>query len=443
MMSLSCEKNSVLSPKKIHERIAVLDILRGIAILLILPLNMPDMGNSMYGGTHLNSWQPADQFCWWVLEVGFAGTQRGLLQLLFGAGALIYLEKTMQPDGPVQIADLYFRRNFWLAVFGLFDVYGLLWFGDILFLYAICAFFLFPFRRLSGRVLLTISLLGISGTAVQNFAHYEQRRADYTTLTRALAMQANHQPLTSSDNQVLAGRQAKLAADHASFVAERAAHMGPFSAYRKWSIDFYEGPMAHVFLPWGLRISQTTLSLFLGAALFRFGITQGNRSARFYLILFAATYIPGFVMRVIFARQILSSSPSIGIFAGETCRLLVTVGYVALVNFAVKSRLGSRLLAPLQAVGRTAFSVYLMQNFIGMWILFPAFGLGLWGRYSWFGLTMLSLVIIAVQVVLSNVWLRYFTIGPLEWVWRSLTYQRLQVFRRMDAKPERLILTPN
>ena len=49
------------------------------------------------------------------------GTQRGLLQFLFGAGALILLHKTMKSDGPVAVAALYVRRNFWLAIAGLFD----------------------------------------------------------------------------------------------------------------------------------------------------------------------------------------------------------------------------------------------------------------------------------------------------------------------------------
>lgn len=109
--------------------------------------------------------------------------------------------------------------------------------------------------------------------------------------------------------------------------------------------------------------------------------------------------------------------------------LLVTLGHVALINLLFKNRFGRALLAPLKAVGRTTFTLYLMQNFLGMWVLFPGFALGLWGRYSYFGLTLIALTILAVQIIMANVWLCYFTMGPLEWLWRSLTYKRLQPFR--------------
>ena len=90
---------------------------------------------------------------------------------------------------------------------------------------------------------------------------------------------------------------------------------------------------------------------------------------------------------------------------------------------------GRKLLAPFKAPGRTAFSLYLMQNLLGNWILFPAVGLGLWGRYGRFELTVMAFAIIVVQLVAANVWLRFFAMGPLEWLWRSLSYQRLQPMR--------------
>ena len=68
-------------------------------------------------------------------------------------------------------------------------------------------------------------------------------------------------------------------------------------------------------------------------------------------------------------------------------------------------------MTPFQAVGRTAFSGYLLQNFLGMWVLFPAFGFGLYGRFGWFGLTVIAFAVIVAQIVAANLWLRW-----LRWV---------------------------
>jgi uncharacterized protein len=116
-----------------------------------------------------------------------------------------------------------------------------------------------------------------------------------------------------------------------------------------------------------------------------------------------------------------------GIFS-ESARLLVSLGHLGMINLLVRSNLGKHCLAPFQAVGRTAFSGYLLQNFLAMWVLFPSFGFGLYGRFGWFGLTMLGLFVIVLQIAMANLWLRWFTMGPLEWVWRSLAYQRMMPF---------------
>src|ERR1700761_9468438 len=172
----SCGEALIITPKAVHERIAVLDIQRGIAILLIFLVNISNMGNSVYehfGDVRLLGWQPADRTCWWMIRLFIDGTQRGLLQFLFGAGALILLSRTQRPEGPVAVVDLYFRRNLWLILFGLFDIFGLLWFGDILYQYGAAALLLFPLRSLSGKVLLAISLSAVAVVTAQSAGIYE------------------------------------------------------------------------------------------------------------------------------------------------------------------------------------------------------------------------------------------------------------------------------
>ena len=425
-----------LAPRPVRDRIDVLDILRGLAILLMFLFNIPFMGNTAYGSlmdVRLLGWTHADRICWALLNIFLEGTQRGMLQFLFGAGALILLERAMPPEGPVKVADLYFRRNLWLGVFGLFDIYGLLWFGDILFSYALAALFLFPFRRLTARTLLILGSLYVGGIAVQGAVGFHHQILAQRQSAAVLEKQAHGERLSPSDEKILLARKGQLVPfTPAMFAEERAAHLGCFSRYSSWSRSFFTGTINTDVLPWLPRAIGNFFFLVLGMASFKFGITQGSRTTRFYGWLCLGCYAPGLLVRGLSTWQELAahSSPNIGAFTYDPARLAVTIGHIALVNLAVRTSLGQRLLAPFKAAGRTAFSLYLMQNGVGMLVLFPAFGFGLWGRYGWFGLTMIACMIMAAQLVLANVWLRYFAIGPMEWAWRTLTYQRLQPFRR-------------
>ena len=94
------------------------------------------------------------------------GTQRGLLELLFEAGLMIMARKAMQPDGPVAIADLHYRRNWLLVLLGLFNGFVLLWVGDILLPYGLTALLLFQFRLIGwrGQLWLAGAFLALSMT---------------------------------------------------------------------------------------------------------------------------------------------------------------------------------------------------------------------------------------------------------------------------------------
>ena len=440
------QAQSELAPKSVRDRIEVLDILRGLAILLIFFFNIPFMGNTAYGAftdARLLGWTHADRICWSVLTIFLEGTQRGLLQLLFGAGALILLEKAMLPDGPVKVADVFFRRNLWLCMFGLFDIYGLLWFGDILFSYALAALFLFPFRRLAARTLLILGLAYVFGSTVQHGIGFHHEVMMQRQVTAVLEKQSHGEILEPSDRKILAAREKQLTPISPQlFEEERAAHSGSLLRYGSWSFDFFSGAISTDFLPWLPRTIQNFFFLLLGMALFKFGITQGRRSTRFYVGLCLCGYAFGLTLRGISVWQELTAhgSPNLGALSYEPARCAVTVGHVALINLAVRTALGRRLLSPFKAAGRTAFSLYLMQNFLGMLVLFSPFGFGLWGRYGWFTLTVIACVVIAAQLALANVWLRHFAIGPMEWAWRSLTYWRLQPFRHRTGEANAVIV---
>ncbi|HKQ81113.1 MAG TPA: hypothetical protein VJS42_02870, partial [Steroidobacteraceae bacterium] len=148
-----------ISPTQGRERIASLDVIRGVAVLGILLINITAFGlplqaysdPSVYGGA-----EGANLWTWIITAMLFEGTQRGLFTVLFGASAILFtkrMEASQHPDA----TDLYFRRNLWLVVFGLVHGFLLLWFGEILFAYGVLALFIYAFRKAAPSTLLLIA----------------------------------------------------------------------------------------------------------------------------------------------------------------------------------------------------------------------------------------------------------------------------------------------
>ncbi|MFZ4748451.1 MAG: DUF418 domain-containing protein [Sphingomonas sp.] len=201
------------APVARKDRIDVLDILRGIAILGIFYLNIPLMGNS--GSLQANDirsigWSGTDQIVWSIVDVVGEGTQRGLLEMLFGAGMMVLAARAMEPDGPVAIADLYIRRNLWLLAFGLFDVFVLGWIGDILHSYALAALFLFPFRMLKPRTLVAIGMIYPIVLGFMSLGEYVSRSELIAKVEAVHVKQAARQPLSAENTKTLAEWQKKL-----------------------------------------------------------------------------------------------------------------------------------------------------------------------------------------------------------------------------------------
>jgi len=437
-----------LAPVTGKARIDVLDMLRGFAILGIFFMNIPFMAVSMadlFLDPRAVGWTPADQASWWAIRVLLEGTQRGLLELLFGAGMMVLAARAMTPDGPVAVADLYWRRNLWLLGFGLIDIFVLGWAGDILHVYALAALFLFPFRKLGPKLLLALSLSLAAFVVVMGATEYVSRTEMMHQAQAAEQKQAAGTALTAAETKALGDWRKKIEErkkgppDMKEAVElEKQGRTGNLLDYLGMNIGVY---LTLVFPSLILSVCEAFCVMLLGVALWKWGVIQGQRSTRFYLLLMLACYIPGFALRAIGASEALLTLPVPKSYwmSQELARIAVSVGHVALFNLAVRFAAGRFLLIPFKAAGRTAFSLYFMQQIVGLWILFAPWGPGLWGNLGWGGLAATALVVVAAQLVIANLWVRGFANGPLEWAWRSLSYLKLQPFRRnrtVSAPPE-------
>ncbi|MBC9032061.1 DUF418 domain-containing protein [Sphingomonas sp. JC676] len=434
-----------LAPVRGTARIDVLDILRGLAILGIFYINVPYMAAPVWqfsADIRSLGWSAADQNAWALINIFLAGTQRCLLELLFGAGMMVLARKAMTPDGPVAIADLYWRRNLWLLGFGLFDVFVLLWPGDILHIYALAALFLFPFRTLTPRVLLTLGLgwavLCAIGIPEHGLRQYVDRAELVQQVDVAHAHQRAGQALTPADGKALAEWD-KLVAAHkpdpelnARIAREIKAHQGGFVFYAREAWGYWAF-LANEWLVWD--VIEAFCTMLIGVALWKWGVIQGERSKRFYLVLMLAAYGFGVTARAIGVSETISFTlmPRTSWVTGEFARLAVGLGHLALVNWAVQTRPGNALLSVFKAPGRMAFSLYFLQQFVGKYILFAPFGFNLWGRYGWAQMAAISTMGIVLLVLFAHVWMRRFASGPFEWLWRSLAYVKWQPLLR--ARP--------
>ncbi|WP_277971209.1 DUF418 domain-containing protein [Sphingomonas echinoides] len=420
-------------------RIAVLDILRGIAILGILFMNINGMGQSLAASfddvRHLG-WSAIDQVVWWLREVLAMGTARALLEMLFGAGMVILTDRFATQAEESVVLRRYFARNIVLLVFGLVHVFVLLWPGDILHTYAIAAMVAFLFRQLRARALLFLGSSMAVFFLIGGGLTYSANVSNATDVHRVEARARAGEGLTPADRTVLARQAARAAAQvritadvKARIDAEDTARNGTFATWaaQQWATFTYTEGQGFE----GLFVWEAAASMLIGAGLYRLGVLQGLRSPRFYAALALCGYAVGLPLRLLEAYEgtRFDGAPQISMATSEIARLAMTLGHLGLVNLLVTTALGARLLRPFVAAGRTALTIYIAQTLICLWVLYPPFMLGLYGTMSWTGLMLTALIINAGLLVGANLWVRRFRIAPVEWAWRSLLERRALPWR--------------
>ena len=133
-MNQTAKRPFAFSPVQSGQRINSLDVLRGIALLGILLMNINGMGLpfSYVDPTIIGNEVSLNVKVWAINSMLFEGTMRGLFTLLFGAGVILLTSRLVKKGAGIETADIYYRRILWMLLFGLVNVYIFLWHGDIL-----------------------------------------------------------------------------------------------------------------------------------------------------------------------------------------------------------------------------------------------------------------------------------------------------------------------
>jgi uncharacterized protein len=442
----SLEPKPVAEPVSGSERFFAVDVLRGFALLGILAMNivafawpMAAYGNPTRGG----GFAGLDRAIWFGNHMFFEAKMMTIFSMLFGAGLVLMDQRAHARKG--RVVGVYYRRIGWLLLIGLVHAY-LIWSGDILVLYAECGLLLYLFRNLKPKTLIIVGLsfLFLIVPVVMAFAAgFDYLKAVSARVEAQLKAGEKPAPLDQTLHDVWTKKikenvlptpeqRAKSWAD------EMAAYRGGYLGIVKHRAP--ELLIEHTigFLLGGFLFAVSRM--LVGMGLMKLGIFSAERSLQFYVRMMLWGYAIGFPLMIFDALQLIEHSFGIdyqlhgGVFYNIFGSLIVAMGHVGLLMVIVKSGAFDWLTRRLAAVGRMALSNYLTHSLVCT-TLFYGYGVGLFGLINRTGLAAIVLAIWIAQLLLSPIWLKHFQFGPAEWLWRSLTYWRLQPMRVAQPEP--------
>ncbi len=424
------------APVQAGERISSVDAMRGVALFGILWMNIVAFGlpGAAYADPTVAGGATGANFAFWLLsQVLFEGKMRTIFSMLFGAGVVLLTSRAEERGAGGGIADIYYRRTLWLIAFGLLHAY-FIWSGDILYGYGVAGLVLFPFRRQSARFLIVCGLIVLAVIVPKSILegrHIGSLRAE---AARADAAVAAGRRLTDEQREAQEKWREKLKelkpppVEVAKEIADHRA------GYRKLFLRRMEEVslgQSKGFYRYGFF--DVAGMMLIGMGLLKLGVFSAARTRRFYASMALLGYAVGVPINWLIARRDAATGfdPAqmfFGYSGYDLGRLSVALGHVGVVMLICKGGALRPLMARLAAVGRMALTNYLATSIVCV-LLFEGYGLGLFGRLQRVQLLYVVLPIWIAQTILSPIWLRRFRFGPMEWLWRSLTYCRRQPMR--------------
>ena len=405
-------------PVASKDRIAGLDFIRGLAVMGILLANIVAFGQPftayMYPDAFLTEHGEAEDWMWIAQFVLIDGKMRALFTLLFGAGLYLFMERAWARGATRR---LQVRRLLWLGAFGLVH-YFFIWTGDILFLYAVSGLVALLFIKLSRRRQFVIGLIGyaLGGLLYLGMSIGMEGAADGSLASDA-------QGAAEMRAEARAGKMTELA--DANAVGELIAE-GDYAGFVASNVeDAAIGLPATILLFW----LETLPLMLIGMALYRKGMFSGGMGRDELWLWGAVLFLAGAAASALIASSVADEGftywGTLAAFLGwsHIPRGLMGVGLLALLAAAAAEGSGWWF-DRISAAGRAAFTNYLGTSVV-MLFVFHGWAGGLFGELT---RPQLYLVVLATWILMlawSKPWLERFRYGPLEWLWRCLTYGRV------------------
>jgi uncharacterized protein len=404
---------SSIGPTLPSERILSLDVLRGFALFGVLVVNIQGFAMILAAQINPTSFGDLTGLNYWVAMLTYTLANQKfytLFTLLFGAGILL-MTGNIENRGTKSTGKHYLRMM-WLILFGLLHAY-VLWYGDILVAYGCCGLLVFLFRKMSAKKLLIIGFIGICIPSLitvvgdWSFSYWPEEF------------------LKQFSQMFQPGKEA--------IAQEIAIYQGGWWGQMAHRVPLVLGLQTFDLPIMGLwRISGLML---IGMALLQWKILTAQAPKKLYWnFLVIGT---GIGLALVFAGWFSNFQHNwdfkYSMFRGQHFNywgsLFLSAAYLGGIMLICQSGKLSFITRPLAAVGRMAFTNYIMQTIICIF-LFYGYGFGLFGKVERIWQFLIVVVIYAFQLWISQLWLKHFRFGPLEWLWRSLTYRKMQPMRR-------------
>jgi uncharacterized protein len=403
--------SSEFAPTTSNDRIESLDVLRGLALFMILAANMPAFNSPIYyldqAGQHL--WlSRVDHLVDTFVFLFIQNESVSLFSFLFGLGFAMQLIRARSYGAPFTL--LYTRKLLALILIGLIHAY-LIWMGDILVVYGVLGFLLLLFSNMRLKVILLLAVM---------FYLVPPARWELSLVRHLKGGAKTVDTAVQGANQMSAQQEAQ-------WEVEMSMHAYAHGTWREITVQrardylFYlkhnQAPTVFPLFLFGLYAGRRGLFSNLDSRrrLFRSVVGFSFTVALLGSILLRLLYLQTIPPWAVLLRPL--------IYAVEHAALIVFyISGIALIHGNMRVQ---RWMKPLAAAGRLTLSNYLLQSIICT-LIFYHYGFGLYGRVGPAGGLVLAVIIFAFQIYLSMLWSRAFRYGPIEWFWRSITYWRSQ-----------------
>lgn len=383
-------------------RIHTLDLLRGFALLGILLMNITSFSQvgMAYMNPHIGAGIEGYNRYFWDFNYLFADTRfMSLFSILFGAGVLLFARNATAKGNKAWA--LHYKRMFWLLIFGFIHAY-LIWMGDILVSYSICGALAFLFRNASFKTLWIVGSIFFVVPMLLSASTYYGMPPD--ELEEFFAFYHTSPAVYQEKLEIMASSYLEQMPERIHEAIELQTIV--FAIDKFW------------------RIMSMML---LGMILFRKGILSNEHSESYYGKMAIWGIGVGFVISAFGLFRAYENGwqagyiMNVGSNYNYVASILMALGYIGLVNWWYKKGVFVGLQQRLQAVGRMAFTNYILTSIICTFI-FNGHGLGYIGQVDRLEMFLIVFGVWGFLLLLSPWVLRHYRYGPLEWLWRKLTY---------------------
>lgn len=406
-----------LTPVTSQERIEYMDLLRGIAIFGILVANLRWFSLYSPDVKGLFSFPETDPYIYLLQHVFIESKFYSIFSLLFGWGIAIQISRSKKDDASTAA---FIRRRLWfMMLLGGIHLF-FIWEGDIVFLYGLVGFILVALRKYSNRTVFITGILLLLSPVLLYFLKMKW-------------------PVLNFPAEYLYHLGEKMY-QFFGWIDQDTSRTGVLSESKSIitsvEITLSDAPYRFAYLFEVSRIPKVLGAMLIGFFIGRtdlYSKMMKHKKAMFRttiagLIVFVPlNYLLEGVLKNEQAYYQFEIEGLVYAIADSLMVFPQALVYMMALALMFEKKWIKRLLHPVLAVGRTAFSNYVLQSFIGI-ITFYRIGFGLAEQFGPLAWTVYAIVVFIFQTIISNVWLKYFRFGPLEWIWRSLTYRKIQPF---------------